>query len=288
MTDLKVLKTESDYRRALERFEILMAARKGTRAYDERDVLAVLIERYERERYPISSPDPIEAIKFRMEQQGLTRRDMEPYLGGKSKVSEVLARRRELTLAQIRALNSNLGIPAEVLIRKPQDALPEVLERAMARLPFREMQKNGAFRALGFASVKGREEEAVRWLYQQAGSFDVASAVGFRQSASMRVNARTDRYALLGWCLQVLGEAREPPVKKPFSKVPLTIDSARALVALSSLDDGPRQAQLRLAKMGIVTVVVPHLRRTYLDGAAFLQPDGTAVIGLTLRYDRLR
>jgi HTH-type transcriptional regulator / antitoxin HigA len=78
MTELKVLRTESDYRKALERFESLMAARKGTREYDERDVLAVLIERYESENYPISPPDPVEAIKFRMEQQGLTRRDLEP------------------------------------------------------------------------------------------------------------------------------------------------------------------------------------------------------------------
>ena len=79
MTELKVLRTETDYRKALERFESLMASRKGTREYDERDVLAVLIERYESEKYPISPPEPVAAIKFRMEQQGLTRRDLEPY-----------------------------------------------------------------------------------------------------------------------------------------------------------------------------------------------------------------
>jgi HTH-type transcriptional regulator/antitoxin HigA len=263
-----------------------MAARKGTREYEERDVLAVLIERYESEKYPISAPDPVEAIKFRMEQQGLTRRDLEPYLGGKSKVSEVLTRKRDLTLAQIRALHSHLGIPAEVLIRRPPDPLPEVLEQAIARLPLLEMQKKGAFRGLGFDTVKGREEEAVRWLHERAGSFDKSFAVGFRQNATMRISVKTDRHALLAWCLLSLGEARSNPATKQAGGVPLTIDSARTLVALSALEDGPRQAQIRLSKMGVSMVIVPHLKRTYLDGAAFVQPDGSAVIALTLRYDR--
>ncbi len=283
---LKVLRTESEYRKALERFESLMSARKGTKEYEERDVLAVLIERYENEKYPISAPDPVDAIKFRMEQQGLTRRDLEPYLGGKSKVSEVLTRKRDLTLAQIRALHSHLGIPAEVLIRRPQDQLPEMLEQTIARLPLLEMQKKGAFRGFGFDTVKGREEEAVRWLHERAGSFDTSFAVGFRQNATMRINEKTDRYALLAWCLLSLGEARSKPATKPAGRVPLTIDSARTLVALSALEDGPRQAQIRLSKMGVSMVIVPHLKKTYLDGAAFLLPDGSSVIALTLRYDR--
>ena len=286
MTEHKVLRTESDYRKALEHFESLMAARKGTREYEERDVLAVLIERYESEKYPISPPDPVEAIKFRMEQQGLTRRDLEPYLGGRSKVSEVLTGKRELTLAQIRALHSHLGIPAEVLIRRAPDPLPELLEQAITKLPIAEMQKKGAFRGFGFDSVKGREEEAVRWLLERAGPFDMSFAVGFRQNAGMRINATTNQHALLAWCLQALSEARSNPAAKLSGRVPLTIDSARSLVALSALEDGPRQAQIRLSKMGVSLVIVPHLKRTYLDGAAFVRPDGSTVIALTLRYDR--
>jgi HTH-type transcriptional regulator/antitoxin HigA len=102
----------------------------------------------------------------------------------------------------------------------------------------------------------------------------------------MRINARTDRYALLAWCLLALGEARSNPVTKLSGRVPLTMDSARALVALSGLEDGPRQAKIRLSKMGVSMVIVPHLKRTYLDGAAFVQPDRSVVIALTLRHDR--
>jgi HTH-type transcriptional regulator / antitoxin HigA len=113
----KILKSEDEYQSALWRVEGLMDARPGTPAFDELELLTLLIENYEEKNFPIDLPDPIEAIKFRMDQEGLHTRDMVHYLGSQSKVSEVLNRKRPLSLAMIRTLSQGLGIPAEVLLQ---------------------------------------------------------------------------------------------------------------------------------------------------------------------------
>jgi HTH-type transcriptional regulator / antitoxin HigA len=114
--EIKPIRTEADYRAALARVEEIWDAEAGTPESDELDVLSVLIEVYEEEHYPMDPPDPIDAIKFRMDQMGLARKDLEPCIGSRSRVSEVLTRRRGLSLVMIRKLNAKLGIPAEVLI----------------------------------------------------------------------------------------------------------------------------------------------------------------------------
>ena len=115
----KVIKTRADYQAALAYLEALMDAQPGTPQEEELELFAVLLDNYEREHFPIGLPDPVEAIKFRMEQQGLTRKDLEPYIGSQSKVSEVLNRKRPLSVAMIRALHTGLGIPSEVLLQAP-------------------------------------------------------------------------------------------------------------------------------------------------------------------------
>lgn len=117
MRDVKPIRTKADYERALAEVGRLWGAKAGTPAGDRLDVLATLIDAYEAEHYPIDPPDPIDAIKFRMEQQGLTRKDLEPLIGTRTRVAEVLNRRRGLSIAMIRRLHKALGIPAEVLIR---------------------------------------------------------------------------------------------------------------------------------------------------------------------------
>ena len=230
----------------------------------------------------------MEALKFRMEQAGVSRKDIEPYLGGKSKVSEVLSGRRELTLSAIRALHKYMGIPAEVLIRKPIEPLPASLKDLdFALFPVRAMETHGAFHALEGGRIPGRAEEAIRWLVERGGGFERLPTAGFRTTAGMRVDAKVDRYALIGWSLQVLANAAESPASSAFSPNALTKEFVRALVSLSALDDGPRKSRDLLAKIGISLVTVSHLKRTYLDGAVFLPNDGHPVIGLTLRYDRL-
>ena len=120
----KVIKTRADYQAALAYLETLMDAQPGTPQEEELELFAVLLDNYEREHFPIGLPDPVEAIKFRMEQQGLTRKDLEPFIGSQSKVSEVLNRKRPLSVAMIRALHTGLDIPAEVLLQEPGQRLP--------------------------------------------------------------------------------------------------------------------------------------------------------------------
>jgi len=116
--EIKPIRTELEYRATLVRLGEIWDAEPGTPESDELDVLSVLVEAYEDEHYPMDPPDPIEAIKFRMEQMGLSRKDLEPYIGSRSRVSEVLTRKRRLSLDMIRNLNEKLGIPAEVLIAR--------------------------------------------------------------------------------------------------------------------------------------------------------------------------
>jgi HTH-type transcriptional regulator/antitoxin HigA len=120
MTELKPIRTEQDYEAALAEIGRLWGARSGTPEGDRLDVLATLVEAYETLHHPMDPPDPIEAIKFRMEQQGLTRKDLERLLGTRTRVSEVLNRERGLSIAMIRRLHEELGISAEVLIRPTQ------------------------------------------------------------------------------------------------------------------------------------------------------------------------
>jgi len=117
MRGLRPIRSEADYEAALAEVERLWGARSGTPAGDRLDILATLIEAYEDEHYPMDPPDPIAAIKFRMEQQGLTRKDLEGILGTRTRVAEVLNGRRGLSINMIRRLHDKLGIPAEVLIR---------------------------------------------------------------------------------------------------------------------------------------------------------------------------
>jgi len=117
--NIKPIKTAADYRAALREVESLMTAAPNTPEGEKLDVLVTLIEAYERKHFPLDLPDPIEAIKFEMEQRGLTIKDLEPMIGKSNRVYEVLNRKRSLTLKMIWKLHQELGIPAESLIKQP-------------------------------------------------------------------------------------------------------------------------------------------------------------------------
>ena len=114
--EIRPIKTEQDYNAALERIEELWGAKKDTPKGDELDLLVTLVESYEMKHYPIAPPDPIDAIKFRMEQMGMKKEDMVKYLGSQSRVSEILNRKRKLTLKMVKALYKGLKIPADILL----------------------------------------------------------------------------------------------------------------------------------------------------------------------------
>jgi len=112
------VRNEKDYQKALKRLEVIFDAKKGTEQGDELEILSILIDNYENENFPIGMPDPIEAIKFRMEQMGLKQKDLAEIVGFKSRVSEILNKKRKLTIEMIRKLNTTLHIPTEVLIQE--------------------------------------------------------------------------------------------------------------------------------------------------------------------------
>jgi HTH-type transcriptional regulator/antitoxin HigA len=117
MDDIRPINTKAEYERAMTEVTRLWDALEGSPESDRLDVLVTLIEKYEEKAFPIDFPDPVDAILFRMEQQNLTRKDLEPMIGPRSRVSEILNRKRALSVGMIRTLNERLRIPAEVLIR---------------------------------------------------------------------------------------------------------------------------------------------------------------------------
>ena len=119
--DVTPIRTKRDYHRALKEIEGLMDAKRGTAAGDRLDVLVTLVEAWEAKHYAIDLPDPVEAIKYHMEQQGLEPKDLVPYIGSRNRVYEVLNRKRPLTLKMVWRLHSGLGIPAESLIKVAED-----------------------------------------------------------------------------------------------------------------------------------------------------------------------
>jgi HTH-type transcriptional regulator/antitoxin HigA len=122
--DIKPIRTKTDYRDALKQIESLMTAKANCPEGDRLDVLATLVEAYERTHFPMDLPDAVDAIKFRMEQSGLTVKDLEPVIGRKNRVYEVLTRRRTLTLRMIEGLHTKFGIPAESLLKQSINKTP--------------------------------------------------------------------------------------------------------------------------------------------------------------------
>jgi HTH-type transcriptional regulator / antitoxin HigA len=120
--DIKPIKTRADYKAALKKIESLMHARPNTPEGERLDVLVTLVEAYERRHHPMDLPDPVAAIEFVMEQRGLTVKDLEPVIGRPNRVYEILNRKRPLTLRMIRRLHEKLGIPAESLIKEPEES----------------------------------------------------------------------------------------------------------------------------------------------------------------------
>ena len=282
----RLIKNEEDYDKALSRIEQLMGAKPDTAEMDELELLTALVEMYEERHFPIGPPDPVDAIKFRMEQLELGQKDMVPFIGTKSKVSEVLNRKRPLTLAMMRSLNKGLGISAEVLLKEPGANFPdEMHDMEWSKFPVVEMAKRCWIPKEN--DVKEKVEELIRGFIAQAGGFETVSAAFFRQGKSARYNPKMDPYALTAWCLRVLTLGRENPIKNKYVKGSVKLSTLQEIAKLSYFDNGPLLAREYLEKHGIHLIVVPNLPKTYLDGAAMLLPDGTPVIGLTLRYDRI-
>jgi len=285
----KIIKTEKDYQAAMREVNKLMNLDpdKNTDVGDRLELLSFLISAYEEEHFPIGLPSPIEAIRFRMEQQGLTQRDLVPYIGSRSKVSEVLNGKRPLTLKMMRALHKGLHIPAEVFLQDYGDiTLEKQSEIAWDKFPVKEMAKRR-----WFPGFKGRpreadekSEELMTGLFKRAGVTRVERAF---LKYHVRSGSRMDSYALAAWWTRVVELTKEQTLPRAYTKGSIDQRFMENLVSLSYFDDGPRLVKEYLNKSGIHFVILAHLPHTHLDGAALLLDDGTPVVALTLRYDRL-
>ena len=282
----KVIRNEADYEASLARIDELVEAKLGTPEGDELDLLATLVELYEKDVYPIGPPDPVEAIRFRMEQMGLKQKDLIPFIGSRSKVSEVLSGQRSLSVSMMRKLHEGLGIPAEVLLKDPGSTFVPTNESVeWKRFPIAEMVKRRWFSNFQGAlpEAKKRAEELIGAWVRPLGPSALQPAL-LRQH--VRVGSESDPYALAAWRIRVtlLAIEQKLPAYHPGT---ITTEFLRELVCLSFLEEGPLLAQEFLCKNGIHFIVEPHLPHTHLDGAAIRLPDGSPLVALTLRYDRL-
>jgi len=274
----RLLKTESDYDNALATIDGLMCKDLSREDEERLEYWVKLVEIYEDEHYSIPRPTPLSAIQFAMDQQGLTRRDLEPFMGSKGVVSEILAGKRRLSLDMIHALHAGLGIPLDTLAQE-MPLQPQDLD--VATFPIKEMKARGWIKPTG----KNEVEAAVRQWLDECGLGDAPLAYAAR--SSMRLGARGDESATLAWVCGVKAIAAREPLLAKFDRAALDHAFLRGLVDLSPDPRGPVLARDYLDKSGIHLVIERHFAKTYMDGAALLEPDGTAVVGMTLRYDRI-
>jgi HTH-type transcriptional regulator/antitoxin HigA len=289
---IRVIRTREDYdamRRELDRLLSIDPAR-GSPERDRLEVLLVLLADYEGRHFPGPTVDHVDAIRFRMDQLGMKPRDLEPYLGGRSRVSEILGRKRPLSIAMIRALHEGLGIPAEALINpaSPPEDDPEDIDPQWERFPIREMIRRGW---IAGESTSGLTRSAARDLlmplFAEAGLSQAAAVALYRRGTHVRAAKEMNEPALVAWTARVLALANSLPTSRPFTPTAFEPSQVQGLIQLSRLQTGPRLAAEWLADRGVVLVVEPHLPRTRLDGAAMIAKDGRPVIALTIRYDRL-
>ncbi len=273
---VKPIHNQIAYENAVERIEQLMDAKPGTAKADELEVLATLVEKYEDQHFKITAPTPIAAIRFRMEQQDLSPRDLEPYIGSRARVAEVLNGTRPLSIDMIRSLNTHLGIPAEVLIH----AEPKRVERTSS-----ELSKPAAKQLVSLGLMKTME--SVDDFIQRAFGQNMAGAAMLRKTRTERTNAKTDFVAVQAWCAGVMLCAKDIDIKVKFKPDTFDVITMRGIVALSREVDGISKVRNHLAGLGIILVILPHLQGTHLDGAALLRSDGVPIVALTLRRDRI-
>jgi HTH-type transcriptional regulator/antitoxin HigA len=224
-----------------------------------------------------------------MDQQTMAPKDLVPYLGSASRVSEVLSGKRPLSLAMIRSLHRGLGIPLESLFSEEVDATPSnIIE--WDRFPIRELLKRGwvegaatGGKRLGFSE----SQELMERFFRPVGGLSLALGVLHKTDVSRRASRTSDRFALAAWAARILQRANLVKLDSSFDREEWTETLFGELRGLSKYDEGPRLALRFLANHGIVVILEAHLKRTRLDGAAMLRTDGTPVIGLTLRHDRV-
>jgi len=278
--ETKIIKTEAEYEAALVRIEGLMNAAPNSPEEEALELLALLVEKYEEEHYPIGLPDPVEAIKFRMEQEGLSRKDLIPYIGSQSKVSEVLNYKRPLSLSMIRSLHEGLDIPAEVLLQQPYEN--DEVDPIWKQYPFNEMLKRGYFPNFS-GSLSDAKSMATELL---SDLFSVFEGREYKNIYCRHSDKGIDPGAMTAWHARATHLAMGENLPS-YSQDNLNEGLFDEMLRLSNYTKGLPMVRELLNKSGMHFIILPHLPKTYLDGAVFYAPDGHPVIALTLRHGRI-
>ena len=236
--DPRIIKTSADYKEAIEEVESLIALDpdSGTDEAERLDLLSLLIEKYESEKFPIELPDPLEAIKFRMDQQGLRQRDLIPFIGSKSKVSEVLAGKRSLTVPMIRALHEGFGIPAQVLLQEPQLEDEYQVRIEWEKFPLKEMAKRGWLKASA-RELRGDPQKLVGRFFEPLGGMEYMP-VFCRRTLVERSGKSMDKHALWAWTARVLTRAKSMKLSS-YSAKTVNKDFMEHVAHLSLSEKGP-------------------------------------------------
>lgn len=283
--DIRPIKTETDHAWAMEQIDALMLedelSEEGVRNLE---VLAILVEKYESEHFPVQLPTPAEAIEFRIDQLGINRSQLATVIKfPKSRVSEVLNGKRKPSLDMMRALHEKLGIPADVLLGKVEATLPEPCPNVdWKSFPITEMFKLGW---LGHIRPKADEiESRIRNLMS-------AARVSTPQFAGVRFrgadNKEPNPYSVNAWLMKAMGDAINCESANDFNTDDVGHQFRREIAKLSLYSDGPKRAFRRLDEVGITPVYVPCLKKTHIDGACFSLPSGKPAIAVSLRHHRL-
>lgn len=290
MQTIKVLKNNAEHEQALQRLMDLMDQNPepGSIEADELELLALVIEKYEETAFPLDAPDPIAAIKFRMEQEGLSQRDLIPYIGSLPKVSEVLNGKRKLSLNMVKKLSSRLGISADILIATPEGHFSDS-DIDWLKFPLAEMRKRDFFSStMSLPELKEYAQEKVTDYLQGITGGMALSPIMLKTTAHYRGNNKEiDAYALWIWQARVLQKAEQSPLSTDYKKGTVDKKFMRSLCQLSWSDNGPLLAIEFLNKHGIYLIIEPHFKQTYLDGAVCFDRKGHPIVALTLRHDRL-
>jgi HTH-type transcriptional regulator/antitoxin HigA len=274
MTAHRLIRSTTEYQAAKSELSRLISSKQTKQTTEEIEYLSLLVETWEREQFPVNLASPIDAIKFRLDQKGLTLRDLEPLLGSRSRVSEIMAAKRPLSIEMVRALHTHLAIPSDALIRK-SDTKPVV-----------RLELSASLKKLLVKRSLLKPDETLVDLVARAGSERALPAPLYRRELTERANARTNTTALLAWTACVLIEANRLSLGA-FKPTSLSNSTLASIVRISREDKWAGEIKRHLSKLGIALVIMPHLPETYVDGASLRRKDRAPVIALTLRHNRI-
>ena len=267
---IRPIRTLDDLTEAKKTLVSMLQENDNAKNSDDIEILSTLIEQFERAHFPVDYPTPISAIKFRMAQLDMSPRQLEPFIGSRARVSEVLSGKRALSIDMIKSLHEGLGVPYESLMseRAKQQGRADASTSTIAKL-----------QSLGFDLDLEDIPSFISSTLQQN------SAVLHRKTRTQRAASKTDQRALVIWQSAILKRSKLRRAK--FDPSEFSSKDLRQIAILSSKSNGPARAIQRLAELGISVVILPCLPGTFLDGAAMLDQKGNPVIALTLRFDKV-